>query len=292
VATFFSESLMPLMLGAFPMLAMWKVADWAENADINDPNGNPIAETAKKGLEFATWYNKVTGHDERIQKQFEENKDRRFREGDSWEKKSASSDADQLKQLAPIIQNYEKLYINAKESKDDKAVKQIEPALNQLYDQRDTLIQKIGGVKVAGERITGKKSSVANNKTEKTASPVSTAPVAEKPTASQESTSKQTVDAAQTTSTVENTPTSITNTTQTAVATASPPAQTQKLNAAINENVDASLAKTKADESVTVNNVATSSKQQNKPLDRLADLAVRNEEPTLLRMMMNSSRFV
>lgn len=65
-----------------------------------------------------------------------------------------------------------------------------------------------------------------------------------------------------------------------------------KLNSVISENVDAKLPKAKAEVNVTTNNIVKNSKKDNSNLDKLSEIGVRNDEPTLLRMIMNSTRVV
>ena len=67
---------------------------------------------------------------------------------------------------------------------------------------------------------------------------------------------------------------------------------TQRLNTAMAENVNALLTKQKADDNVTVNNIAKSVGKKTQEIAKLNEIAVRNDEPTLLRMIMNSTSFV
>lgn len=76
-------------------------------------------------------------------------------------------------------------------------------------------------------------------------------------------------------------------------ATPTPSAgNTDRLNSAITQNVDAQLPKQKAEDNVTINNVVKSANKQTQRLDKLSELSVRNDEPTLLRMIMASTRVV
>ena len=65
-----------------------------------------------------------------------------------------------------------------------------------------------------------------------------------------------------------------------------------RLNAAMSENADALLPKQKAEDNLTINSVVKSNKKENRQLDQLSELSVRNDEPTLLRMIMASTRVV
>lgn len=67
---------------------------------------------------------------------------------------------------------------------------------------------------------------------------------------------------------------------------------TEKLNAMITENVDAKLPKQDAQENLVVNSVNKSIKSPSRPVDRLSELSVRNDEPTLLRMIMGSTKII
>lgn len=278
MAGLFGE-LMPLMLGAFPMLAMWKVSDWAEKADINNPNGNPFAETAKAGLEFSNWVDEKTGRSEKLKSEQQARNEERMTKGDSWEKKNAGSDAEQLKSLAPVIQNYEKMYTEAKGA--DK--KQVEVALNSIYDQRDALIKKIGGVDAPGERITPKKTANPTTKPEKTSAVTTPAQT--------NNNSLSGVQSGASTQQISQT-TNVTPTTPKLESVPTAPASSQKLNAVISENVDVSLPKQKSDENVTINNVRTSARKKTTEIDSLSEISVRNDEPTLMDMIVKQVRLM
>lgn len=245
-----------MVYAAIPVSLLAMATYFADQADINDPGLNPFGQTASLGLKFGNWFDKVTGRSEKLKAEQQKRNEERMTKGDPWENKNAPADAEQLKKLAPVIQHYEKLYNEATKPEEKK---QIETALNSVYDQRDALIKKIGGVDAPGERITGKKS----------ASPAK--PVENKAEA----------------------PAQKTETPQPkAEPVAAPNPQTQKLSAAITENNDAQLPKEKAQDNLVVNNTVKSTKSKQREPDKLSELGVRNDEPTIRRMLMNSTKFV
>ena len=270
------------LLATGPMAALWAATQQAESADINNPGANVFANVGAGGLAFANYIDEKTGRSKELKQEQMTRNDERMRKGDSWEKKSAGTDAEQLKMLAPVIQNYEKMYKDAKGP--DK--KQVEVALNSIYDQRDALIKKIGGVDAPGERITGAKPTASKAET----GGKSAAPTASPATATPASPAASTpAAAAPKTTEVGATPTPV------AATSATPTTSTGnegKLVVAMAENADAQLPKKKAEDSVTVNNMVSQSKKQSRIPDKLSELAVRNDEPTLLRMIMASTRLV
>lgn len=73
---------------------------------------------------------------------------------------------------------------------------------------------------------------------------------------------------------------------------ATTPGNNERLNTAMAENADSQLPKLKSEDSVIINNVTRSANKQTRQLDKLSELGVRNDEPTLLRMIMASTRVV
>lgn len=121
-------SLSRLLLGPAGLVAavgllMWKITDWADKADMNNPDGNPFAILAKSAKEFSDWVNEKTGRDAVYADRRESNKKRDLQPGEFAPRGT------QTEIKNDTVKNYENKFINAK---DDATRAQILPGLNMV----------------------------------------------------------------------------------------------------------------------------------------------------------------